>query len=61
VDYGNDEAQEKINFLKTNEFTKELEAIKENKFVVVSLAEISPSPRIGKAIEHMAQIFYGEI
>lgn len=61
VDYGNDEAQEKINFLKTNEFTKELEAIKENKFVIVSLAEISPSPRIGKAIEHMAQIFYGEI
>ena len=58
VNYGNDKAQEKIDFLKKNEFTRELEAVKENKFVVVSLAEISPGPRIGKAIEHMAQEFY---
>lgn len=61
VDYGNNEAQEKIDFLKGNEFTKELEAVKENKFVVVSLAEISPGPRIAKAIEHMAHEFYQEM
>ncbi|WP_051251612.1 ABC transporter substrate-binding protein [Psychrilyobacter atlanticus] len=61
VDYGNDEAQGKIDFLKENEFTKELEAVKENKFVVVSLAEISPGPRIGKAIEHLAHGFYQEM
>ena len=58
VDYGNEGYEEKIEFLKGNEFTRELEAVKNNRFVVVSLAEISPGPRIAGALEHMSKEFF---
>ncbi len=58
VDYGSESSDEKIAFLKGNEFTRELEAVKNNRFVVVSLAEISPGPRIAGALEHMSKEFF---
>lgn len=58
VDYGSEGYEEKIDFLRKNEFTRELEAVKNNRFVVVSLAEISPGPRIAGALEHMSKEFF---
>ena len=55
VDYGNEGYEEKIDFLKGNEFTRELDAVKNNRFIVVSLAEISPGPRIAGALEHISK------
>ncbi len=58
VDYGSEGYEEKIEFLRKNEFIRELEAVKNNRFVVVSLAEISPGPRIAGALEHMSKEFF---
>ncbi|GLI57239.1 hemin receptor [Propionigenium maris DSM 9537] len=58
VDYGSEAYEEKIDFLRKNEFTRELEAVKNNRFVVVSLAEISPGPRIAGVLEHMSKEFF---
>lgn len=58
VDYGREGWEEKISFLRDNEFTRELEAVKADRFVVVSLAEISPGPRIAGALEHMSKVFF---
>ncbi len=58
VDYGSEGYEEKIEFLRKNEFTRELEAVKRKRFVVISLAEISPGPRIAGALEHMSKEFF---
>lgn len=60
VDYGNESAKEKIEFFKTNEFTRELDAVRNNRFVTTSLAGISPGPRIAGTIESLSSAFFGE-
>lgn len=58
VNYGGENYQEKIKFFKENDFTRELDAVQNNNFVVVNLADISPGPRVGKALEKMSKEFF---
>ena len=58
VNYAGEKYQEKIEFFKENDFTRELDAVKNNKFVVVNLADISPGPRVGRALEKMSKDFF---
>jgi len=58
VNYGSEGYEEKIRFFKENDFTRELEAVKNNRFVVVNLADISPGPRIGEALRRMSEDFF---
>lgn len=58
VNYGGEKYQDKIEFFKENNFTRELDAVKNNNFVVVNLADISPGPRVGKALEKMSKDFF---
>lgn len=58
VNYGGEKYQDKIDFFRANDFTRELDAVKNNNFVVVNLADISPGPRVGKALEKMSKDFF---
>lgn len=58
VNYAGEKYQEKIEFFKENDFTRELDAVKNNNFVVVNLADISPGPRVGRALEKMSKDFF---
>lgn len=58
VDYGNRDYESKIKFLKSNEYTRELKAVKADNIIVVTLAEMSPGPRVAGAIEKLAKGFY---
>lgn len=60
VDYGDTDYETKLNFLKNHPALKELEAVKENRFVKISLADMSPGIRNAKAIEKLANGFYPE-
>lgn len=60
VDYGDTDYETKLNFLKNHPALKELKAVKENRFVKIGLADMSPGVRNTKAIENLANGFYPE-
>lgn len=59
VDYGDISYEEKINILKSNDGLKNLTAIKENRFIKIGLADLSPGIRNIDAIKTLAEGFYG--
>lgn len=59
VDYGDVSYDAKIKFLKEDSPIKDLKAVKENKFIKVDLAAVSPGVRIVDAIKHIATELYG--
>ena len=55
-----DKAVDKIEFLKSHPGLKNVDAIKNNNFFVVPLADLSPGVRSEKAITEMNEMFYGQ-
>ncbi len=60
VDYGEPDAPGKINFLKSKPQLAAVEAIKNNKFVVLTYAEATPGPRNVARTRTLAEAFYPE-
>lgn len=60
IDYGEPDAQGKIDFLKTQSELADVEAIKNDKFVVLTYAEATPGPRNVARTRTLAEAFYPE-
>lgn len=60
VDYGDTPVEQKIEVLKNTPALQDLEAIQNEAFVVIGLADLSPGVRNIKAIETLACAFYPE-
>jgi iron complex transport system substrate-binding protein len=58
VDYGEPSAEQKIAFLKSNPAVADVEAIREERFAVVPLTDLSPGVRNAAAVERLAAEFY---
>ncbi len=58
-DYGDKTYESKVNYLKNESPIKDLKAIKENRFIKVSLAGISPSVRIAAEAKKLAEKLHG--
>lgn len=58
VDYGEPSAEGKISFLKSNPALADVEAIREENFVVLSYAEATPGVRNAAAVEKLARAFH---
>lgn len=59
INYGDVTAEEKIKFLKEKSPIKDLKAVKENKFVVIGLSDISAGVRDVETVKKLAKAFYG--
>jgi iron complex transport system substrate-binding protein len=55
VNYGEVTAAQKINFMKTNPAFKSLDAVRNNRFVVLEYVEATPGPRNVRAIDALAR------
>ncbi len=60
VDYGDTSAETKLDLLKTHPALQDVTAVKEDNFVVVGLADMSPGVRNTAAIKTLAEGFYPE-
>ncbi|WP_374966779.1 ABC transporter substrate-binding protein [Lysinibacillus sp. RS5] len=60
VDYGETTAEQKINFLKNDPALKEMEAVKNERFVILPLSAASEGVRAAEAIQILAKGFYPE-
>lgn len=60
VDYGDTSAETKLDLIKTHPALQDVTAVKEDNFVVIGLAEMSPGVRNTMAIRTLAQGFYPE-
>ena len=60
VDYGDTSAEAKLELLKTHPALQDVTAVKEDNFVVVGLADMSPGIRNTGAIRALAEGFYPE-
>ncbi|WP_068984137.1 MULTISPECIES: ABC transporter substrate-binding protein [Lysinibacillus] len=60
VDYGETKAEQKINFLKNDPALKEMEAVKNEHFVILPLSAASEGVRAAEAIQILAKGFYPE-
>lgn len=60
VNYGNVTAEEKRAFMMSNPAFAELDAVKNDRFVVLEYVEATPGPRNIKAIQKLANGFWGE-
>ncbi len=60
-DYGDTTADEKIEFLKNNEALADVSAIKNERFLVITLPEVFASTRVADTIEKFAAGFYPEL
>jgi len=60
VDYGETTAEQKINFLKNDPALKEIEAVKNERFVILPLSAASEGVRAAEAIQILAKGFYPE-
>ncbi|MBB4569015.1 ABC transporter substrate-binding protein [Rhizobium leucaenae] len=60
VDYGQVTAAQKIAFLKSNPAFKNIEAVKNDRFVVLPYVEATPGPRNIEAIATLAKAFHPE-
>lgn len=58
VDYGDVTAEQKIAFMKENPAFKNLDAVKNDRFVVLAYVEATPGPRNVAAIERLAEAFH---
>ncbi|MGA3602683.1 ABC transporter substrate-binding protein [Lysinibacillus agricola] len=60
IDYGETKAEQKINFLKNDPALKEMEAVKNERFVILPLSAASEGVRAAEAIQILAKGFYPE-
>ncbi len=60
IDYGETTAEQKINFLKNDPALKEMEAVKNDRFVILPLSAASEGVRAAEAIQILAKGFYPE-
>lgn len=60
IDYGETTADQKIQFLKNDPALKEMEAVKNERFVILPLSAASEGVRAAEAIEILAKGFYPE-
>lgn len=60
IDYGEPNAQGKIDFLKSQPELADIDAIKNDKFVVLTYAEATPGPRNVDRTHFLAKAFYPE-
>lgn len=60
VNYGDVTADQKVAFLKGNPAFADIDAIKNDRFVVLDYVEATPSPRNIKAVEKLIAGFWGE-
>lgn len=60
-DYEGVSAEDKIKFLKSNKALKNVDAIKNNKFVVLPLPSVFTGIRNGDAVENLAKGFYPDL
>ncbi|EKF60697.1 ABC transporter substrate binding protein (iron) [Agrobacterium albertimagni AOL15] len=58
VNYGDVTAEQKIAFMKENPAFKNLDAVKQDRFVVLEYVEATPGPRNVQAIERLANTFH---
>ena len=58
VNYGDVTAEQKIAFMKNNPAFKNIDAVKNDRFVVLQYVEATPGPRNVKAIERLARAFH---
>lgn len=59
VNYGDVTAEQKIAFMKNNPAFKDIDAVKNDRFVVLEYVEATPGPRNIQAIKRLAQAFHG--
>ena len=59
VNYGDVTAQQKIDFMKGNPALAGIDAVKNNRFVVLDYVEATPGPRNIKAVEKLVSGFWG--
>lgn len=59
VNYGDVTAEEKIAFMKDNPALADIEAVKNDRFVVLEYVEATPGPRNIKAVEKLVAGFWG--
>ncbi|WP_297639085.1 ABC transporter substrate-binding protein [uncultured Clostridium sp.] len=55
-----EKAEKKIQFLKSNQALKDVKAVKNNRFYVIELADLSPGIRNSKAIKEINEMLYGK-
>jgi len=60
VNYGDVTAEQKIGFMKTNPAFAEIDAVKNDRFVVLEYVEATPGPRNIKAVEKLVAGFWGQ-
>jgi len=60
INYGETTAEQKINFLKKDPALKEMEAVKNDRFVILPLSAASEGVRAAEAIQILAKGFYPE-
>ena len=60
VNYGDVTAEQKIVFMKTNPAFAEIDAVKNDRFVVLDYVEATPGPRNIKAVEKLVAGFWGQ-
>ena len=60
-DYGDTTADEKVEFLKNNEALADVTAIKEDRFIIITLPEVFASTRVADTVEKFAEGFYPEL
>lgn len=58
VNYGDVTAEQKIAFMKENPAFKNLDAVKQDRFMVLEYVEATPGPRNVQAIERLANTFH---
>lgn len=58
VNYGDVTAEQKIAFIKENPAFKNLDAVKQDRFVVLEYVEATPGPRNVQAIDRLAKAFH---
>ncbi len=60
VNYGEVTAEQKIGFMKSNPAFASIDAVRNDRFVVLEYVEATPGPRNVKAIERLAKAFHPE-
>lgn len=60
VNYGEVTAEQKIAFMKNNPAFRNIDAVRNDRFVVLDYVEATPGPRNIDAIERLAKSFHAE-
>ncbi len=59
VNYGDVTAEQKIDFMRSNPAFADIDAVRNNRFVVLDYVEATPGPRNIRAIRALAEAFHG--